>query len=272
MFVLTLFNAAINFAATIIFSIAGCMMVEDKPLMKAMLPAMLCSFAGGLTRDALLWLIVSRDVMPAFLSAYDLWIAAAIGFLYFALMKWRNTTWVLNRGWHKWLRTAIDYAGVGQFLVAGISRAREFGVTDPVALTLFGTMTALGGGLISLALFRENKKKALLSNIIYYLTALAPSAVVANITGYRVAIAPVAALTALFCSVVGVSALYVLSSECAPRRIKRDPAFMQKIRLQLSVGALFHAVLHPRKGIRCLIHVPSAAGAKPECLVLPVAV
>ena len=136
-------------------------------------------------------------------------------------------------------------------------------MNDPIALTLLGSITALGGGLISLVLFRSNKREAIKSNILYYLTVLVSSAIVANISNLDVMVDFTTLITSVICSFVGISGLYLSeSSRASILLIGHSESTARKIGLWVSPGTLFQKVKDPTKGIHLFISISRTVGTQ----------
>lgn len=269
MLIITTINGIIDFLATIIFTLAGCMMVEKKPLRIAVFPGILCAFGGGFTRDILLWSLVSRDATPVVFTAYVNWVATIIGLIIFAWLKLHNATNWLRIGKLLEIRMLIDYVGVGEFLAAGVIRTRKLGIDNPIILTLFGSLTALGGGLISLAAFKEQKRKTLKENIIYYLTAFFTSCVIVNIMGVLDKECIISFLASIICAFVRLSVVSArFSIEQMVWNITIYSALIQKTRKVLRRGAYYRMVRNPMKGIHLRIQTSRKVGNRTEYMLL----
>lgn len=267
---LTVIIMVIDFTATIAFSLAGCLILADRPSLYSLPPATLCSFGGGLCRDIILCLVTGFYVAPVAFSSYSLWGAALTGVVLYIILRRYKKVKLLNCGWIKWVRIILDGAGCGEFLVSGILRSTKFGVVNPVLLALLGSVTALGGGFLSLLFFRKNKKQAVRSNIGYYATSIVPASIIA--TTWREIASPeaISVLTAFSCATVSVIILS-LSEYCqtSTHLPSKDPSIARKIGLQLSPGSLFHKVRSPLKGVQSFSYSSWSANTVTKHLIIP---
>lgn len=258
------------FAGTIVFSLSGCMAVENKPLRAAILPSAFSSFGGGFVRDILLRIFISCNIIPAAFSAYPFWGAAAIGFVWFAVVKKKNELYSLKRSWMKCIRTIVDYSATGLFCTAGVYWVRGFGVHNQFILTLLGLCTGLGGGLVTLIVFRERKKETFLGNSIYYLAAFVSSAMGAKVVDNFSEIS-ISIIAAFFCAAVGAGTLCISDGDKSPSlRIKKGLSLSRKIKILVSPGALFRSIINPIKGIHQWRQIPGIIGTRMEGLSITV--
>ena len=242
------------------FGLIGCKIAEERIVKHVELIALiLCatlSHGGGLTRDILYMLVTHRFILPSAFSSWDSWSFAGLAYSTYLVLKLTGHYEVLKQRNVTLALTIVDALAVANYTFIGASRVVfAFGSTCMPAAAVFSGITALGGGLWTLAIYRPNKSAKIKANLVYYSTTLFTGCIAARLVMARYQCVEAASLIlSLLC------ALVAFISNCLEKRthhswslphgksqfeFHRDPTVNQP----LSFGAFFELTRNPLRGI-----------------------
>ena len=164
----------IPFVGTYAFALLGCIFKEERKNTASFfsfLLSFLVSHGGGMTRDLLSMLVVREFILPAAASSYDSWVAWLLAFTTYAWLKKSRNYHILENHNVTLVLGIIDAAAVANYTVIGAYRCVSvYGYSSPGVVFFLSALTALGGGLWTMFLWRPNKMSKLSTNSLYYLT------------------------------------------------------------------------------------------------------
>lgn len=265
----------IPFVGAYAFALLGCIFKEERKNAASffsILFSFLVSHGGGMSRDLLSMLVVREFILPAAASSYDSWVAWLLAFTTYTWLKKSGNYHILESLYVTLILGIIDAAAVANYTVIGAYRCVSvYGYSSPGVVCFLSALTALGGGLWTMVLWRPNKKAKLFANCLYYLTTCLCACVAARMaliyfTDYE----PVSFLMSIISATV-----YWLNYIAASRnhswkkyksekdcRVRKGEPTMNRFP---SFGSYFMLVKNPFKGIRLyktvLLHLGQNTGA-----------
>lgn len=264
--------AMLDFVATFEFALSGCIQAGKRSAVLAPFAGFFCSFFGGLIRDLLLYFLVSPQVVPAFFSAHQNWISAALAIITYGIISFTKKESVLNtKGTIRFLRV-IDLTGTALFVVAGILRSIEAGACNEVALFCYGVLSSIGGGLFSLITIFPNKIATLKANLPYYVMVTCFSLWVCETLDKEMLKNEIAIFA--LCMIFATFGMNVLPEPGALHysHFTNGTGMARKLGFYFSRGALFSLVSDPQKGVHLSVINSRRIGVKSRCpLVFSVA-
>ena len=273
----------INYLATFVFALGGAKVCLERPNIRGWkrviisgIGSALCSHGGGaLLRDSVL--VVVSEKAGSFASSIaavkslDTWLIALVAFICFQVWDLRFS----KRGKSfcrlvKSVFTAIDYCGLGVFVCGGIMRSVEFfHVRSFAGLVYLGTVTAIGGGLITTLLVRPNPVATLKKNSSYYVQAIVLStiAVYAYSKGYENT--NVALTLSIISGAISLFKEYAFSASSKTQRVARTneisfPFVLITKRVEIDI----RRILNPFRGIHLYIMTSFNNGRGKRCYVM----
>lgn len=184
-----------DLAGTFVFALSGALLAVRKGLdgFGVLMLAGVTGLGGGFTRDVLI-----GDTPPMALENWWYLLmpvaAAALTFAYHpAVGRMEPMVWV------------FDALGLALFVVAGASKAMAYGL-GPIAATLMGLVTGIGGGMIRDLL--GGRVPVVLSGDLYAIPGLTGAAIVAFGIELGAAVTPVMVVGAVVCATWRLMALW----------------------------------------------------------------
>lgn len=265
----------IPFVGAYAFALLGCIFKEERKNTASFfsfLFSFLVSHGGGMSRDLLSMLVVREFILPAAASSYDSWVAWLLAFTTYALLK-KSGNYHILESLHVTLALGIiDAAAVANYTVIGAYRCVSvYRYSSPGLIFFLSALTALGGGLWTMFLWRPNKKSKLSANCLYYLTTCLCACVATRVVLIHY---PDYESVSFLMSIISAT-VYWLNYIAGSRnhswgkynneKDSRDRVGRATMNRFLSFGRYFMLVKNPFKGIRLfktvLLHLGQNTGA-----------